>query len=43
MSDFEMKQPVIEAMTLYREWVDFERNVGRHISLAYLEVEAEMF
>ncbi|MET0028468.1 MAG: MBL fold metallo-hydrolase [Candidatus Thiodiazotropha sp.] len=43
LSDFEMKQPVIDAMGPYREWVDFERNVGRHISLAYLEVEAEMF
>ncbi len=43
LSDFEMKEPVIEALAPYREWVDFERNVGRHISLAYLEVEAEMF
>ncbi|MET0066616.1 MAG: MBL fold metallo-hydrolase [Candidatus Thiodiazotropha sp.] len=43
LSDFEMKDRVIAAMGPYREWVDFERNVGRHISLAYLEVEAELF
>ena len=43
MSDFEMKPKVIAAMGPYRDWVDFERNVGRHISLAYLEVESELF
>jgi glyoxylase-like metal-dependent hydrolase (beta-lactamase superfamily II) len=43
MSDFEMKPKVVEAMGPFREWVDFERNVGRHVSLAYLEVEAELF
>ncbi len=43
LSDFEMKPKVIEGMGAYREWVDFDRNVGRHISLAYLEVESELF
>ena len=43
LSDFEMKPKVIEGMGPFREWVDFERNVGRHVSLAYLEVEAELF
>lgn len=43
LSDFEMKPLVIEAMGPFREWVDFDRNIGRHISLVYLEVEAEQF
>ena len=43
MSDFEMKPKVVEAMGHFRQWVDFDRNVGRHVSLAYLEVEAELF
>jgi glyoxylase-like metal-dependent hydrolase (beta-lactamase superfamily II) len=43
MSDFEMKPLVIEAMGPFREWVDFDSNIGRHISLVYLEVEAEQF
>ena len=43
MSDFEMKPLVIEAMGPFRDWVDFDRNIGRHISLVYLEVEAEQF
>lgn len=43
MSDFEMKPLIIESMGAFREWVDFERNIGRHINLAYLEVEAERF
>lgn len=43
LSDFEMKPRIVETMGPYRDWVDFEQNVGRHISLAYLEVEAELF
>ncbi len=43
LSDFEMKPKIIEAMSSYRDWVDFDRNVGRHINLAYLEVESELF
>ncbi len=43
LSDFEMKPRVIEGMGDFRDWVDFERNVGRHISLVYLEVESELF
>jgi glyoxylase-like metal-dependent hydrolase (beta-lactamase superfamily II) len=43
LSDFEMKPSVLEGMGPYRDWVDFEHNVGRHISLAYLEVESELF
>lgn len=43
LSDFEMKPKVVEAMAAYHHWVGFERNIGRHVSLAYLEVEAELF
>ncbi|MEN8180796.1 MAG: MBL fold metallo-hydrolase, partial [Pseudomonadota bacterium] len=43
LSDFEMKPLVIEALTAYKNWVDFDRLVGKHINQAYLEVEEEMF
>ena len=43
LSDFEMKPLVMESMAPFSDWVDFERNIGRHINLAYLEVEAERF
>lgn len=43
MSDFEMKPLIIESMGPFRQWVDFDRNIGRHVSLVYLEVEAEQF
>ncbi|MCM8856898.1 MAG: MBL fold metallo-hydrolase [Candidatus Thiodiazotropha sp.] len=43
LSDFEMSPLIVETLSRFSDWVDFERNVGRHISLAYLEVEAELF
>ncbi|MEW8461271.1 MAG: hypothetical protein AB2653_13275, partial [Candidatus Thiodiazotropha endolucinida] len=43
LSDFEMNPLIIEGLRDFHDWVDFQRNVGRHISLAYLEVEAELF
>ncbi|MCG7896932.1 MAG: MBL fold metallo-hydrolase [Candidatus Thiodiazotropha lotti] len=43
MSDFEMSEAVSQSLIGFHDWVDFDRNVGRHISLAYLEVEAELF
>jgi len=43
LSDFEMKPKVVEALAEFKDWVDFNAEVGRHISVAYLEVEAEMF
>jgi glyoxylase-like metal-dependent hydrolase (beta-lactamase superfamily II) len=43
LSDFEMKPKIIESLAGFHSWVDFDSNVGKHISLAYLEVEAEMF
>jgi glyoxylase-like metal-dependent hydrolase (beta-lactamase superfamily II) len=43
MSDFEMKPKVAEALTPYQSWVDFDAELGRHVSRAYLEIEAEAF
>ncbi|MCG8486695.1 MAG: MBL fold metallo-hydrolase [Chromatiales bacterium] len=43
MSDFEMSEAVTQSLAGFHDWVDFDSNVGRHISLAYLEVEAELF
>ena len=43
LSDFEMKPKIIQSLASFRSWVGFDSNVGKHISLAYLEVEAEMF
>jgi hypothetical protein len=38
-----MNPQVIESLSGFRDWVNFQHNVGRHISLVYLEVEAELF
>ena len=39
LADFEMKPKIVEALNTYAEWVNFEDEVGRHISLAILEYE----
>ncbi|MBK5940144.1 MBL fold metallo-hydrolase [Halochromatium roseum] len=43
MSDFEMKAPIAKRLSAYQDWAGFEDELGKHISLAYLEVEAEAF
>jgi glyoxylase-like metal-dependent hydrolase (beta-lactamase superfamily II) len=43
LSDFEMKDPVAERLSAYQDWAGFNDELGRHISLAYLEIEAEAF
>jgi len=43
MSDYEMKPKVIKALQPYQAWSGFDENIGRLISLAYLEVENESF
>jgi len=43
MSDFDMKPKVAEALARFRAWKDFEDQLGKHISLAYLQVEADAF
>lgn len=43
MSDFEIKPKVVKALKEYKDWVRFKESIGRLVSLAYLEVEAEAF
>ena len=40
---FEMKDPVVAKLVTYRDWVNFDDEVGRHISLAVLEAEQNAF
>ncbi len=43
LADYEMK-PLIRKLTAeYSSWVGYEDELGRHISLAFLEVEADAF
>ena len=43
MSDFEMKPKVVARLKDFHKWSGFDVEVGRHINLAMLEVEAAMF
>ena len=43
LNDFEMKPMVQEALLDYRDWEEFDNNIGRTISQAYLEIEAAEF
>jgi glyoxylase-like metal-dependent hydrolase (beta-lactamase superfamily II) len=43
MSDFEMKPKVAARLARYKDWPGFEEELGKHISLAYLEAEAAAF
>ena len=43
LSDFEMKPRVVKALQAYSQWSGFEQQVGRHVSLALLEVEKAEF
>jgi len=43
VSDFEMKEAVAAAMPRFHDWAGFHDTLGKHISLAYLEIEAEAF
>jgi glyoxylase-like metal-dependent hydrolase (beta-lactamase superfamily II) len=42
-SDFEMKDAVVAKLRPYHNWVHFEDVIGRHISLAFLEIERASF
>lgn len=42
-TDFEMKPRVVKEVDFYKQWLEFEKEVGRHISLAYQQVEKEAF
>lgn len=43
LSDFEMKPRIAERLSRFKDWPGFEEELGKHISLAYLEVEAGAF
>lgn len=43
LSDYEMKPKVAEDLAAYRGWSGFDEALGRLVSLAYLQVEAEAF
>lgn len=42
-SDFEMKNAVVAKLKPYHNWVHFNDVVGKHISLAFLEIERSSF
>jgi glyoxylase-like metal-dependent hydrolase (beta-lactamase superfamily II) len=43
MSDFEMKDPISEKLSAYSGWEGFAVQLGKHISIAYLQIESEQF
>jgi hypothetical protein len=43
LTDFEMKPAVEKALAPYRQWGQFEAELGRHISLALQQVLDEDF
>ena len=43
LADFEMKKDVVDHLRAYQSWRGFNEEVGRHISLAVLEIEQAEF
>ena len=43
VSDFDMKPQIAERLARFKDWPGFDEELGKHISLAYLEVEGEAF
>ncbi len=43
LEDFEMKPKILNALSKFKNWSGFEHELGRHISLAKLEVEKAEF
>lgn len=43
LADYEMKPDIVKKLADYADWVNFEDEVGRHISLAVLEIEKTSF
>jgi glyoxylase-like metal-dependent hydrolase (beta-lactamase superfamily II) len=43
LSDFEMKPKIIPLLDPFNKWVNFDDEIGRHISLAILEAERDSF
>jgi hypothetical protein len=40
-SDFEMKPVITEKLKAYKNWAEWDANLGQQISLAILEIEQE--
>jgi glyoxylase-like metal-dependent hydrolase (beta-lactamase superfamily II) len=43
LADFEMKPKVLEAVSEFATWKNFDDLIGRHVSQVYLEIEADSF
>ncbi len=43
LSDFEMKDQIVARLTDFHDWNGFDEQVGKHISLAILEIERAAF
>ena len=43
LTDFEMKDKIVASLADYQQWPGFHEEVGKHISLAVLEVEKAAF
>jgi glyoxylase-like metal-dependent hydrolase (beta-lactamase superfamily II) len=43
LSDFEMKDKVVAELQPYRTWVQFDSEIGKLVSLAFLEAERQAF
>jgi glyoxylase-like metal-dependent hydrolase (beta-lactamase superfamily II) len=43
LADFEMKPKVLEAVSEFATWENFDDLIGRHVSQVYLEIEADSF
>ena len=43
LSDFEMKDKVVAELKPYKHWARFDSEIGKLLSLAYLQVEQETF
>jgi hypothetical protein len=43
LDDFGSVPQVAKTVDQFQQWVDFDRDIGRHVNLGYLEVEAGLF
>lgn len=43
LEDFEMKDKILARLKAYRDWAGFDKELGKHISLAVLEAEQAEF
>ena len=43
LQDYEMKDKVVADLAAYKQWALFEHNIGKLVSLAYLQAESEGF